>query len=106
MVPLIGAQLSIAQEKEVHNDPKSFANHPNKPMPITINASTLSVVLYTPAKTPSFTLNIPCLPSSLKYQKAIEDLIILTPPSTCFPQPTLCITIYPSKPHHIRPIEL
>ncbi|KAF7839419.1 hypothetical protein G2W53_007901 [Senna tora] len=95
IAPLIGAQLSTVQGKEVSNDPTSLANHLNQPMPITLNMSSLF------AKTLPFSLNVPYLSPLPKHQKAIEPftLNILNIPLTYFPStPTPCIALHLSEP--------
>ncbi|KAF7838900.1 uncharacterized protein G2W53_007382 [Senna tora] len=96
----IGTQLSTVRGREVPDDPISFANRLNQPVPITLNTSALFVVPRMPIKASPFSLDVIYLLPLQEYQKAIEPFNVPTIPQTCFPSPsTPCITIHPSKPH-------
>ncbi|KAF7801976.1 uncharacterized protein G2W53_041087 [Senna tora] len=74
IAPLVGAQFSIAQEKEVHNDLKANANPPNKPIHITLNTLALIPLNYSNGDTTNaLQQEIVCLQSELESSNARFD---------------------------------
>ncbi|KAF7821736.1 putative Gag-pro [Senna tora] len=73
-------ELTCESIQKVPDDPTSFTNRLNQPIPITLNTSSLFVAPCMPTKISPFSLDAPYLLPLPEYQKAIELFNVPTIP--------------------------